>query len=254
MPGRTSRAIRSAVVKAFEAGEDTRVICRKFNVGPNSIYRWIRAVGIEPHRLNKVFDVPTAKLMYEKGGRLQDVAKHFSCSQAYAYERLKDHVVFDSVGRRSGPAHWHWKGGISLTSWYDLRTNPQYIAWKSAVHTRDGYVCMLCGEQSQWPHAHHIEMKADRPELIFDVSNGITLCTECHNKIVTTREGVFANMFRDAISVGRPLPWAIYNWFAAIFLNIEPRPCCCGCGLLTRIFHGKPNQYIHGHHRRKVRV
>jgi hypothetical protein len=168
------------------------------------------------------------------------------------WKRLKGHVTFRS-SHKSGPEHWNWKGGCN-TGWDDLRASPAYQAWKAAVHARDGDVCQLCSEQTLAPHAHHIIMKVVSPELVFEVSNGITLCPRCHNSIVNTREGIFEPFFQDAVSTGGPLPTSIFRWFAEVLLDIQPAPCACGCGDLTRIFHGKPNKYIVGHHARGRRM
>ena len=50
--------------------------------------------------------------------------------------------------------------------------------WSAAVKARDGR-CLDCGATDDL-HAHHIEPKAKRPDLMLDVSNGKTLCYRCH--------------------------------------------------------------------------
>lgn len=53
--------------------------------------------------------------------------------------------------------------------------------WADLVKSRDGWKCTKCGAMRRL-HAHHIEMKSKRPDLMFEVSNGITLCKSCHMK------------------------------------------------------------------------
>ncbi|MCK9370839.1 HNH endonuclease [Candidatus Dojkabacteria bacterium] len=68
-------------------------------------------------------------------------------------------------GEKSGS----WKDGKNLSS------------WKKAVKRRDDYTCQKCGNQDgRVLTADHIKSKAIYPELMFDVSNGTTLCHNCH--------------------------------------------------------------------------
>ena len=81
----------------------------------------------------------------------------------------------------------NWKGGISYghkTGYYSF----QYKEWRNAVFKRDNYTCQDCGIHSgngkaTYLTAHHVKSFAKYPELKFEVSNGITLCEECHCKV-----------------------------------------------------------------------
>jgi hypothetical protein len=53
--------------------------------------------------------------------------------------------------------------------------------WADLVKSRDGWKCQHCGSPRRL-NAHHVEMKSKRPDLIFEISNGITLCKPCHMK------------------------------------------------------------------------
>lgn len=53
--------------------------------------------------------------------------------------------------------------------------DPRYVKWRKKVFERDRYVCQLSGEAGGHLEAHHIIPKSDRPDLIFDLDNGITL-------------------------------------------------------------------------------
>lgn len=80
----------------------------------------------------------------------------------------------------SGEKHPQWKGGVSKgykTGYYSL----EYKIWRKNVFERDGFLCQNCGKDG-YITAHHIKSFAHYPELRFEVSNGVTLCEECHKK------------------------------------------------------------------------
>ena len=54
--------------------------------------------------------------------------------------------------------------------------------WRKAVLLRDNYICQGCG-LTESLHVHHKQWKIDRPDLRYDVDNGITLCEHCHDRI-----------------------------------------------------------------------
>lgn len=60
------------------------------------------------------------------------------------------------------------------------------VAWHEAVLARDNLTCTYCGISAESDSGElcgdHIETKAARPDLRFDVSNGRCTCLECHNK------------------------------------------------------------------------
>lgn len=53
--------------------------------------------------------------------------------------------------------------------------------WSKNIIERDNK-CMECNNINDL-HAHHIYPKAQYPELIFNMNNGITLCAKCHRSI-----------------------------------------------------------------------
>lgn len=59
------------------------------------------------------------------------------------------------------------------------RSVPEYSIWKKAVFARDGGCCQDCGALEHL-NAHHIKPWSRFPDLRFDLSNGMTLCDECH--------------------------------------------------------------------------
>jgi hypothetical protein len=61
----------------------------------------------------------------------------------------------------------------------------EYKLWREAVFKRDNWTCQNkdCNKNKCYLEAHHIKSWAKYPELRYELSNGITLCKECHNLI-----------------------------------------------------------------------
>jgi hypothetical protein len=84
-----------------------------------------------------------------------------------------------------GPQHPAWKTGVSalsFSSW--IKNQTAYDDWRNAVLERDNYRCIISGRTDNL-QAHHVLPKAEgmSPEKAFDVSNGITLNVEVHQRI-----------------------------------------------------------------------
>ena len=70
--------------------------------------------------------------------------------------------------------------------------------WANFVKDRDGRKCTKCGTQRRL-HAHHIKPKSLFPNLMFEMSNGITLCKQCHmkeHKFMTVKKNTRKNRNR----------------------------------------------------------
>lgn len=63
------------------------------------------------------------------------------------------------------------------------RESPAEKKWKREVRERDGYTCQFpqCGKYSKHIDVHHKAKRSQRPDLKWDVSNGVCLCREHHN-------------------------------------------------------------------------
>lgn len=75
----------------------------------------------------------------------------------------------------------NWKGGISKES-HLQRTSSEYINWRKQVFERDNYICRHCGApgSKSYLNAHHIIPFSIDKSLMYDITNGITLCKKCH--------------------------------------------------------------------------
>lgn len=76
-----------------------------------------------------------------------------------------------------------------------IRASRKYREWRKAVYERDNYICQWCGERGCRLNADHIKSFASYPELRFEVSNGRTLCVDCHKKT----ENYLVNKCRDKL-------------------------------------------------------
>lgn len=65
----------------------------------------------------------------------------------------------------------------------EIRSSVEYRNWRTEVFKRDNYICQSCGKRGGDLQAHHIKRFSDYEELRLEISNGLTLCLECHKEI-----------------------------------------------------------------------
>jgi hypothetical protein len=82
------------------------------------------------------------------------------------------------IGKRGG----NYIDGKSLER-DRARLSRQLLEWRKAVYLKDDFTCQICHKKGVIINAHHLQSWTDYPELRFDVSNGITLCIDCHGKL-----------------------------------------------------------------------
>src|SRR3990167_4263598 len=81
-----------------------------------------------------------------------------------------------------GENHPNWKGGGSIS-----RETVKYKRWRTLVFEKDNYTCQHCGARSGKGkkvilNADHIKPFALYPDSRFILSNGRTICLDCHKK------------------------------------------------------------------------
>lgn len=99
-------------------------------------------------------------------------------NRARASQRMKQRNA-----QQWGENNPNWRGGKSFKARL-LTKSARYKQWRKAVLKRDSYKCVWCGSTENL-EADHVKSKALYPELIFDVTNGRTLCNPCHRKTPT---------------------------------------------------------------------
>ena len=90
---------------------------------------------------------------------------------------------------------YNYKGTTKLFE--RIRKSFKYRQWRSDVFTRDDFTCQECGERGCYIVAHHIYRfaritedykiktfeEAMNCEELWNINNGLTLCSDCHEEI-----------------------------------------------------------------------
>jgi len=88
-------------------------------------------------------------------------------------EEIKDKMR----GNKNG----NWNPNLTNKERIINRNYPEYREWRNEVFKRDNYTCQCCwDEASGHLNAHHIESYDNNSDLRIELSNGITLCEDCH--------------------------------------------------------------------------
>lgn len=80
-----------------------------------------------------------------------------------------------------GPNSVNWIHSRTMEERIKDRRYPEYYEWRRQVFERDDYTCQICGLRGGRLNAHHIQSFAKFPELRTDLTNGVTLCKDCHS-------------------------------------------------------------------------
>ena len=89
---------------------------------------------------------------------------------------------------KDNPNHNHWIDGNGEKRCGErnkIMSRLEYRLWRTSVFERDKYTCIICGQVGGKLHADHIKPYSMFPHLMFEVSNGRTLCMKCHKETDT---------------------------------------------------------------------
>jgi hypothetical protein len=100
--------------------------------------------------------------------------------KGYKYSELQRKNSSES---RKGEKSHFWKGGLTKEN-AKIRNGIDFRLWRDKVFLRDNWTCQNkeCNKRGGELNAHHIKEFSKYPELRFVLSNGKTLCRECHKK------------------------------------------------------------------------
>ena len=83
-----------------------------------------------------------------------------------------------------GEENTSWKGGVTPIN-AAIRGSAAYKEWRITVFRRDNYTCQICKIRGGILQADHVKPFSLYPSLRLDISNGRTLCVECHRATET---------------------------------------------------------------------
>lgn len=89
------------------------------------------------------------------------------------------HRLAASKARR-GKLGSNWQGGKTAKNKI-IRISSEFKMWRESVYARDNWTCQKCKRRGGNLHPHHIMNFSEHESMRFMLSNGITLCQECHN-------------------------------------------------------------------------
>lgn len=152
--------------------------------------RWRRFASVacyrqpSPHRSKEWLQE-----MYVKRGISAPVlAAQTGVTRSAIFKQLRKHGIprrspsESHKGLQRGKDNPAWKGGVTPER-QRLYKTPEWKETLLAVWTRDGFRCQRCGAEKTGKrslHAHHIQPFATAPQLRFEPTNLVTLCSRCH--------------------------------------------------------------------------
>lgn len=165
--------------ECLACGKEIKVIPARINTHK---YCSLKCSNSHRKRELKVKDIERVKNCKNCGREMNWFDDEFRHKPMATWEKMKfcSKQCADEGGLRyQGEEHPNWNP--DKTS----RTGQQ--KWVNAVHAKNDYICQHCGadpsKEDTYLVAHHIESWAENEELRFDVSNGMTLCVPCHDKV-----------------------------------------------------------------------
>jgi len=183
----------------------TCLICKTNFTKPDnySPVRWEQRVNcsIDCQRISStkkvLINCETCKKEYSMHNfRLKIYEKHFcsrDCKNKDEHSLnlfLKNTKPF-TKGSTAGEKNSQWKGGITPIN-RKIRTSLEYKIWRKSVFERDNYTCVNCGDSKGGNlEADHIipfckiYRENSLQTLLFNISNGRTLCKDCHRRTDT---------------------------------------------------------------------
>ena len=166
-----------------------------------------KSCGLHRGRSNKIIELKGMTFglwtVLEEAGRTKLQQVRWLCRCDCGSERIvngqdlisgKSQSCGCSRKHRYGEKGPRWKGGLTKIGKLVRNHLVRTTTWVQDVFARDDYICQRCSKRGGRLQAHHlIELSAIiimnniktvediyECDLLFDLSNGITLCEDCH--------------------------------------------------------------------------
>lgn len=179
--------ITTSLIDRYKNGESAQLLAAELGTTSPTLIRRLRILGVSTRTSADCRKISIKKLV------------------SVAAEMRKD----GSLQRRQSAGHQ----GVTIENWrgykksegrrrqHNLSLTPEWIAWRRAIYMRDRHICVMCRKHRSQNRAHkydphHIIRKALRPDLMYDIDNGVTLCRPCHKKTFRNEEAYAPQFMR----------------------------------------------------------
>lgn len=104
------------------------------------------------------------------------------CSAEFTPKRNKIQPFCSYRCSKLGINNPNWIGELNLKP----QRKPSSRVWRKAVYSRDNYQCQACGAKHKRLQPRHLDAYHWCVERRDDVTNGVTLCIDCHKEFHKT--------------------------------------------------------------------
>lgn len=156
-------------VRHYLEGESATSIASRLGIEAHSVIKALKRQGIKTRNMKE------SVTLLDNGQHLKDVSNKLRASGEMQKLISAGHQKVSSE---------NWNGFRKQATERERGSN-QWKSWRLAVFQRDGFCCISCGDKgskSSFLEPHHIKKKSKNPEMMYEVSNGVTLCRDCHRK------------------------------------------------------------------------
>lgn len=194
---------KEELIKLYFSGLSFTQIEQQFGLTRGVIYHWMKKYEIPARSISE------AALLVEHdwGDKISESLKGHPVTLETREKIRNKHVgkvlstehkkkISETFkGMRLGENHPMWRGGVSTVN-RNIRNMPENKAWKFQILKRDDFSCTTCNSVIGLVAHHKIELykiirKYNLKSVIdardcielWDISNGVTLCTICHRLI-----------------------------------------------------------------------
>ena len=180
----------------FKHSEESR---KKMSISRKGHIGWHRGKNISPTSVKKRPDLS----IRNKSDAQRNAISNYNKKRIFTDATRIKIGIASSMGRKN-ENKWKnennpsWKGGITPLL-RKIRNFKKYSHWRKMILMRDNFVCVNCGLGENILHIHHVHSFAEliqeyqiktlkqaiNCDKLWDISNGITLCIDCHKNTDT---------------------------------------------------------------------
>lgn len=130
-------------------------------------------------------DIDRAIELYESGLTLAEVGEEFGVSYSVVAHRMEEQGYkrrsVNEYAKPTGPGHHRWRDDLADEERQNRRDVNAQKKWRNEVFERDGFACVVCGDDKGGNlNAHHLNSHDQHKAQRWDVENGATTCEGCH--------------------------------------------------------------------------